>query len=159
MRVLCFDPAGGQTYSSSYLSFPIADGVDQIHRVNFADNCTSYLDGDFDREVSHVRLDIPQKGTGDPTNLVVDVDWIAFTDDANFLPGGEEEGEGEGEGEGELHPADVDGNGYVDAIDVQLVINCALGIDVGFIDCDINGDETVNAEDIQLVINAALGVW
>ena len=40
---------------------------------------------------------------------------------------------------------------------MQLVINEALGISTG-LDCDINGDESVNAVDVQLVINAALGI-
>ncbi len=52
---------------------------------------------------------------------------------------------------------DIDGNGAVDASDVQLVINAALGIDTGY-DCDIDGDGVTNAVDVQLVINAALGL-
>ncbi|MCD6288287.1 MAG: right-handed parallel beta-helix repeat-containing protein, partial [Candidatus Hydrogenedentes bacterium] len=54
-------------------------------------------------------------------------------------------------------PGDVDGSGIVNAIDVQLVINEALGIDTGR-DCDINGDTRIDAVDVQLVINAALGI-
>jgi len=52
---------------------------------------------------------------------------------------------------------DVNGDGSVNAIDVQLVINEALGIHTGY-DCDLNGDESVNAIDVQLVINTALGM-
>jgi len=52
---------------------------------------------------------------------------------------------------------DVNGDGNVDALDVQLVINEALGIHTGY-DCDLNGDESVNAIDVQLVINTALGM-
>jgi len=52
---------------------------------------------------------------------------------------------------------DVNGDGDVNALDVQLVINEALGIDTGY-DCDLNGDGSVNALDVQLVINAALGI-
>ena len=51
--------------------------------------------------------------------------------------------------------ADVDGNGQIDAVDVQLVINEALDIPTGY-DCDVNQDGDVNALDVQLVINAAL---
>lgn len=54
-------------------------------------------------------------------------------------------------------PADVDHSGAVDAIDVQLVINAALGIDTGC-DCDVDWNGTVDAVDVQLVINAALGI-
>ncbi len=52
---------------------------------------------------------------------------------------------------------DVDGNGVVNASDVQLVINAALDIDTGY-QCDIDGDGAVNAVDVQLVINAVLGL-
>ena len=45
----------------------------------------------------------------------------------------------------------------VDAIDIQLVINTALGIPNEF-NCDINNDSNVNAIDVQLVINAVLGI-
>ena len=60
----------------------------------------------------------------------------------------------------EYHPlnADINGDGVVNAIDVQLVINAALGLDIGGLDADVNGDGTVNAIDVQLVINAALGL-
>ena len=54
-------------------------------------------------------------------------------------------------------PGDVNGDETVNAVDVQLVINDALGLSVGW-DCDINDDDTVNAVDVQLVINAALGI-
>jgi len=56
-------------------------------------------------------------------------------------------------------PGDVNGDGVVNAVDVQLVINAALGnaLDPGF-DADINGDGVVNAVDVQLVITYALGV-
>jgi hypothetical protein len=52
---------------------------------------------------------------------------------------------------------DVNGDDSVNAIDVQLVINAALGIDT-ICSCDINGDGPVNAVDVQLVINAVLGI-
>jgi hypothetical protein len=52
---------------------------------------------------------------------------------------------------------DVNGDDSVNAIDVQLVINAALGIDTIY-SCDINGDGPVNAVDVQLVINAVLGI-
>ncbi len=54
---------------------------------------------------------------------------------------------------------DVNSDGAVNAMDVQLVINEALGIPTGFSDgCDMNNDGSVNAVDVQLVINAALGL-
>jgi hypothetical protein len=52
---------------------------------------------------------------------------------------------------------DVNDDGYVNAVDVQLVINTVLGIDA--VDgADINDDGSYNAVDVQLVINAALGL-
>jgi len=53
---------------------------------------------------------------------------------------------------------DLDGDGTVNAVDVQLVINGALGLDIGDVIADVNGDGDVNAVDVQLVINAALGL-
>jgi len=52
---------------------------------------------------------------------------------------------------------DVNCDDEVNAIDVQLVINAALGLLVEH-DCDLNGDDYTNALDVQLVINAALGI-
>jgi len=54
--------------------------------------------------------------------------------------------------------ADINRDGVVNAVDVQLVINAALGIDIGGLNADVNGDGFVNAVDVQLVINAALGI-
>lgn len=51
---------------------------------------------------------------------------------------------------------DIDGNGQVNSIDIQLVINTVLNI--SFSAADINGDGSVNAQDIQLVINIVLGL-
>ena len=55
-----------------------------------------------------------------------------------------------------LIPGDINGDGDVDAVDVQLVINAALDIDIEGLDADVNDDGDVNAVDVQLVINAAL---
>ena len=53
------------------------------------------------------------------------------------------------------NPADINRDGAVDALDIQLAINAALGADVP--NADLNGDGEVNALDIQLVVNAVLG--
>ncbi|MBI4556939.1 MAG: hypothetical protein HY706_05090 [Candidatus Hydrogenedentes bacterium] len=55
--------------------------------------------------------------------------------------------------------ADIDADGAVNAVDVQLVINAALGINIGGLDADVNLDSNVDAVDVQLVINAALGIF
>ena len=52
---------------------------------------------------------------------------------------------------------DVNMDGSVDAIDIQLVINEALGLTTGYC-CDLNLDSHVDAVDIQLVINTVLGI-
>jgi len=54
-------------------------------------------------------------------------------------------------------PTDVNSDGMVNAVDVQLVINGALGLPVAF-PTDVDGDATTNAVDVQLVINGALGL-
>ena len=58
---------------------------------------------------------------------------------------------------GQGTPGDISGDGDVNAFDVQLVINDALGISTGM-DSDINNDGDVDALDVQLVINAALDI-
>lgn len=54
-------------------------------------------------------------------------------------------------------PADVNRDGMVDAIDLQLVINELLGGTTGY-NGDVNGDSFVNALDVQIVVNAILGI-
>lgn len=54
-------------------------------------------------------------------------------------------------------PADVDRDGPVNAVDVQLVINGALGLANGM-NSDLDGDGDTDAVDVQAVINAALGL-
>ncbi len=60
------------------------------------------------------------------------------------------------------HPADVNNDGAVDSLDIQIVINVVLGLSapegVTEEDVDVNGDGKVNALDIQYVINAVLGI-
>ena len=55
---------------------------------------------------------------------------------------------------------DIDNSGAVDAVDVQRVINVALGVaTVADNPCaDVDGNGFVTAVDVQLVINAALGI-
>lgn len=53
--------------------------------------------------------------------------------------------------------ADLDGDDDIDAVDVQTVINGALGLDTEN-DTDVDGDGDTDAVDVQLVINGALGL-
>ncbi len=53
--------------------------------------------------------------------------------------------------------ADVNSDGFVNAVDVQLVINTALGL-FNHSPSDIDGSGSVDAVDVQRVINGALGL-
>mgnify|MGYP002620245717 FL=1 len=53
-------------------------------------------------------------------------------------------------------PADINGDGKVDAVDIQLVINAALGFDISPFTADVDGTGKISAIDVQMVINAAL---
>lgn len=55
-------------------------------------------------------------------------------------------------------PADVNDDGSLNATDVQLVINGALGLPIGSANSDVNNDGSTTAVDVQLVINAVLGI-
>ena len=56
------------------------------------------------------------------------------------------------------NPNDINNDSFVNAVDVQLVINAALGIDIPY-NADVNNSRTIDAVDVQLVINAALGLF
>ncbi len=73
---------------------------------------------------------------------------VAFPLLAPWLLGAEEE----------FAPEDVNADGEVNAVDIQLVINAALGIDISPYDGDVTGNGKVDAVDVQRVINAALGI-
>ncbi len=53
--------------------------------------------------------------------------------------------------------ADVNHDGKVDAVDVQLVINAVLELSKSQVDADVNLDGKINAADLQVVINKAIG--
>ena len=66
--------------------------------------------------------------------------------------GDEDNGEDE-----EVVLGDVNGNGEVDARDIQIVINAVLGLSIPeHAEPDVNNDDVVDARDIQLVINVVL---
>ena len=54
--------------------------------------------------------------------------------------------------------ADVNRDGRVDALDVQLVVNAVLGALAEPAMCDVDANGDVNAIDVQAVVNAVLGV-
>jgi len=53
---------------------------------------------------------------------------------------------------------DINLDRSLNAIDIQLVINAALGVTINPFEGDVNADSEVNAVDVQRVINAVLGV-
>jgi len=52
---------------------------------------------------------------------------------------------------------DVDVSGDIDAVDVQIVINAALGFETDYA-ADFDLDGNTGAVDVQTVINASLGI-
>jgi hypothetical protein len=57
----------------------------------------------------------------------------------------------------ESNPTDLNGDDTIDAVDVQLIINSALGLG-GTSNGDVDNSGEIDAVDVQLVINAALGL-
>ena len=55
-----------------------------------------------------------------------------------------------------VSPCDINYDGVANVVDVQLIINEALGVTPAV--NDLNGDGVVNVVDVQIVINAALGL-
>ncbi|MBZ5496659.1 MAG: IPT/TIG domain-containing protein [Acidobacteriia bacterium] len=53
---------------------------------------------------------------------------------------------------------DINGDGSVNVLDIQLLINSILGIPGSPTNCDINGDGVTNALDLQMLINVILGL-
>lgn len=51
---------------------------------------------------------------------------------------------------------DVNQNGVVDIIDLQLVVNAVLFFDIGDLDADVNGDGDVNIKDINFTVKIIL---
>ena len=56
-----------------------------------------------------------------------------------------------------IFKADVNNDGKVDAVDVQLVIAAVLETTKSAVDADVNLDGRVNSTDIQVVVNTAIG--
>jgi len=55
--------------------------------------------------------------------------------------------------------ADIDRNGVVNAVDVQLAVNGVLQLELPpWMDTDVDGSGETGAEDVQFVVNAALGI-
>ncbi len=55
-------------------------------------------------------------------------------------------------------PADVDVDGALNARDIQIIINHALGLRDGLLLGDLDGDDAATAVDVQTVINGVLGI-
>jgi hypothetical protein len=57
---------------------------------------------------------------------------------------------------GEGPSTDINGDGTLDAVDIQLCVNGVLGLDTGGYNADVNGDGSIDAVDVQVVVNAFL---
>lgn len=75
----------------------------------------------------------------------------AYSPRVTVLPGA-----GSGQGLARRGIPDVNGDGVVNAVDVQLVINGALGRELAGAITDVNQDGKTNAIDVQIVIGATL---
>ncbi|MBI4560138.1 MAG: hypothetical protein HY706_21295 [Candidatus Hydrogenedentes bacterium] len=95
-----------------------------------------------------------------PTSPCIDVGTVDFAPAADIRGVARPQGAGVDIGTYEYQAGDeldIDASGGTDAVDVQLVINGALGLD-SRASSDVDGNSVVDAIDVQLVINAALGL-
>jgi hypothetical protein len=53
---------------------------------------------------------------------------------------------------------DINGDGAINVLDLQILVNVILGVAGCPGNCDINGDSSVNALDLQILVNVILGV-
>ncbi len=99
---------------------------------------TEFIDLTAQAEISHYYWVRARNTSGTSGISVTDTGWREAPEPLDYNP-------------------DADDSGTVDAVDIQLVINSALGLQVEY-PCVLDDSGTVDAVDIQLVINAALGV-
>ena len=131
-----------------------------------ADAGASKVQVEVEGEATPVTLDVPALAVGESETVERDVTLpegtgyriIATADiEGNVAEASEDNNTGEDTFDVLAGIAcDIDGDGKVNATDVQLCINSALGIPISG-NADVNGDSAVTAADVQLVINAALG--
>jgi hypothetical protein len=57
-----------------------------------------------------------------------------------------------------VNRCDINGDGSINVLDIQLIINSILGIPGAPSHCDINADGSTNVLDLQLLINVVLGI-
>jgi len=84
---------------------------------------------------------------GSQFTTVAIVPWLVETADFALAPGQLKTPE----------LCDIDGDGCVNATDVQLTINKALGLAING-EADVNRSGSVDAIDVQMAINKALGL-
>jgi len=112
------------------------------------DGIPNYLDEDSDGD-----------GLSDAGELRYGTDPYNPDSDGDGLTDGFEVARGSDPLDEESVPAlgDVNGDGYANAVDVQLVINATMGSVTVDTSPDINYDGEIDALDVQLAINATLG--
>jgi len=94
-----FPTAGGHRRNQ----FAYVNGDDQVKRLNYTTGTpdgVAVQNGDFTGEIGYFRMDFPEEDAGwDDGGTVLLIDWIAWSNDPNYVPSSGGEGEGEGEGE------------------------------------------------------------
>jgi hypothetical protein len=100
--------------------------------------------------------------TGETISLGGDVDRlensVTVTIEGSSLDGRGEDGLIYMLGHDIRRAADVDQNGLINAVDIQVVTNAALGLDTNGLVVNVDGAGSVDAIDIQYAINIALGL-
>jgi hypothetical protein len=100
--------------------------------------------------------------TGETISLGGDVDrlenTVTVTIEGSSLDGRGEDGLIYMLGHDIRRAADVDQNGVINAVDIQVVTNSALGLDTNGLVVNVDGAGGVDAIDIQYAINIALGL-
>ncbi|MBI4556403.1 MAG: PKD domain-containing protein [Candidatus Hydrogenedentes bacterium] len=164
-RTLYLTPDCGTTVSSAEPASGPCDGANEVilSGSNFREGGTRVWFGDAEIPTSAIQfvssneLQISQAPAADDAGATDDQPAVAITVETCGEPVVLEAGYLYSDVANCGQPADVNSDGGVNAVDVQVVINDALGLDTGY-NSDINRDGNVNAVDVQLVINAALGL-
>lgn len=150
------DNVEGTTDSDGDGTSDLLDTDSDNNTIPDAEEGTADLDGDG---VPNYRdPDNDGDGLTDLAEITVHMTspYLADSDGGGVSDGGEvARGTNPNDPADDFEGIDVNGDGQLNAIDVQLTINGALGLPIEG-DADVNDDGSVNAVDVQLIINAVL---
>jgi hypothetical protein len=116
-------------------------------------------DADGDGVPDYLDVDSDDDGLDDGAEIVAGTDRVSADSDGDGLMDGYELARGGNplDPGSCVVPGDLDGNGIVDSIDLQLIVNAILGVTEFDLSRDIDCDSAVNAVDVQLAVTAVLG--